>query len=262
MIDFCARTDIGLKRKKNDDCFLTIVDPSSGLDTSSMGSMFAVADGMGGHPAGDVASRIACEGIRDHYYDVSKLKGYLYGSSSLVSCKPLLNHLIRAFKEANSKVCFFECNNKQCEGLGTTLSVLVLRGDRAIIGHVGDSRIYRWRGGQLKLLTRDHTFVQDLLDYGDITEEEARVNPLRHVLMQSVGQGFEEVYSTCEKLEPGDMFLLCSDGLHDMITEDEIADVLRSNISVHSMCDILIERALSAGGKDNVTVIVVKYESG
>ena len=260
MIDFCARTDIGLKRKKNDDYFLTVVEPSQGLDTSNMGCMFAVADGMGGHPAGDIASRIACEEIRDHYYNVSKIKGYIYGISSHVICMPLLNHLARAFKEANGKVCCYECENRHCEGLGTTLSVLVLKGNRVLIGHVGDSRIYRWRAGRLELITKDHTFVQDLLDYGDITEEEARTNPLRHVLMQSVGQGFEEVYSRCDKLKPGDLFVLCSDGLNDMIPDEEIAEVLQSGASVSSMCDMLVERALNAGGKDNVTVIVVKYE--
>ncbi len=260
MIEFCAKTDIGLKRKKNDDFFLTVMDPSADFDTGLMGQLLAVADGMGGHPAGDVASQIACERFRECYYDISKIRRYLYAGSARVTCDPLIKHIIHAFTEAHKGICCYECDHDKCAGLGTTLSVLVFKGERAFIGHVGDSRIYRFRDGQLELLTKDHTFVQDLLDYGDITPEEARESPMRHVLMQSMGQGLEEVYARCERLMPGDIFLLCTDGLHDMISDDAIKDVLKSGASIEKACDMLVEEALDNGGRDNVTVIAARYE--
>ena len=259
MIKFCSKTDIGLKRKKNDDFFLVVNDSFSGCDVDRMGRLFAVADGMGGHPAGDMASRIACNTIKKYYYDVSGAEGFLYSGASVFSCKPIVNRLKQAFSAADKKICFFECENRQCEGLGTTLSVLVLKGGQAVIGHVGDSRIYRLRNHHLELLTRDHTFVQDLVDTGDLTPEEARKDPMRHILMQAMGQGFESVYTRCEALKAGDIFLLCTDGLHDMVPDEMIAGILEIDVPLHETCDILVERALEKGGRDNITVIVVKY---
>ena len=258
MIEFCAKTDIGLKRKKNDDFFLVVADSSSGSDTERMGRMFAVADGMGGHPAGDVASKIACNTVKDYYYDVSGTERFLYSGASVFSCRPILGRLKQAFHAADKRICLFECANEECEGLGTTLSVLVLKGRQAVIGHVGDSRIYRLRNHRLELLTRDDTFVQDLVDTGDLRPEEARKDPMRHVLMQAMGQGFESVYTRCEETAPGDVFLLCSDGVHDMVADEEIRQILEKEVPVEETCSLLVKRALEKGGKDNITLIVVR----
>ncbi len=260
MIKFCAKTDIGLKRKKNDDFFLCVNDPSQSVDIKHMGRMFAVADGMGGHPAGDMASRIACETLKKSYYDVSGPAGLLYAGASTLSCQPVLKRLRQAFEEADKKICIFECNNKRCEGLGTTLSALVIRGKQFVIAHVGDSRIYRLREHGLELLTRDHTFVQDLVDMGDLSLEEARKDPMRHILMQAVGQGFESVYTRCGSVRSGDIFLLCSDGLHDMVADDTIKEILEMDISLDDICSMLVKRAIEEGGRDNITVVVVSFQ--
>jgi len=258
MIRFCARTDIGLKRVKNDDCFLTVADPAPGLDIKRMGFMFAVADGMGGHPAGDVASRIACETVKNYYYDVFSASARLYAGTAAFPCTPLVNRIVLAFHQADKEIASYGYAHRDCAGLGTTLSILVLKRRWAIIGHVGDSRIYRMRAGQLDLLTRDHTFVQDLIDSGGMSLEEARKDPMRHMLTQAVGQGLERVFTRCERISAGDSFLLCSDGLHDMVANKEIAAVMEKDVSVEEICERLIQKALDNGGRDNVTVIVVR----
>ena len=259
MIKFCAKTDIGLKRKKNDDFFLCVNDPSRGIDVKRLGRMFAVADGMGGHPAGDMASKIACDTLKESYYDVSGLAGLVYSCISALSCRPVLKRLKQAFDEAHKKISIFECNNVDCEGLGTTLSVMVIKGRKFTIAHVGDSRIYRLRNHGLKLLTRDDTFVQDLVDSGDLSREDAKKDPMRHILMQAMGQGFDSVYTRCGTIQAGDVFLLCSDGLHDMVADEGIKEVLEMDVPLNDVCSMLVERALEGGGRDNVTVVVAGY---
>ena len=260
-INFCALTDTGLKRKKNDDCFLIVADGESGFPVSTMGAMFAVADGMGGHPAGDKAARMACDVFRDCYYGVHGLEKAVCLISRIVpflSCRLLLKRMATAMTNADRAIQDYECNHKKCEGLGTTLSVLVLTGGRALISHVGDSRIYRLRQGSLKLCTVDHTFVQDLVDMGEMTREEADESPMRHVLMEALGRGVDELYISCEKVHRGDIFLLCSDGLNDMINDKSILQALNADTDIHEKCARLVKNALEAGGKDNVTVIVVQ----
>jgi protein phosphatase len=261
-IKFCARTDTGLKRSKNEDCFLTLTGSSSDIPVNVLGSMFAVADGMGGHPAGDKAARMACDTFRDCYYGVKgieKAACFILARLCLgMFSRLLLRRMEDAIKMADKAIQEYECQHKKCEGLGTTLSVLVLAGRTALIAHVGDSRIYRLRKGKLDLLTVDHTFVQDLVDMGEMTRKEADESPMRHVLMEALGRGVDEIFTRCEKVLADDLFLVCSDGLHDMINEETIHHALTSGSNIDEKCGLLIEQALDAGGKDNVTVVVVQ----
>lgn len=260
---FCARTDKGLKRKKNEDAYLTVTGEDTGFPINVVGCVFAVADGMGGHPAGDIAADMACTEFRDIYYNIAGIEKVACSAVSALipslGCRMLLHRAKKAIGSADRKIRRYECDHTKCEGLGTTLSVLIIKDRWALIAHVGDSRIYRLRNGKLKLLTVDHTFVQDLVDMGEITRDEADESPMRHVLMQALGQGIEEVYTHCERVRPRDLFLACSDGLHDMISDNEIAGVLSAGISIKEKCGRLIEKALEAGGRDNITVIAAQY---
>ncbi len=257
-LEYCRKTDIGLKRKRNEDFSLIPDDYEETFDTRSLGIVFAVADGMGGHPAGDVASRIACTYFVRTYYGMPAHRRLLYRGITLFDRRALVTRIALSIRETDREICRYACKHDSCEGLGTTLSILVLKGRHAIIGHVGDSRIYRIRKGVLELLTEDHTFVQDLIDMGEITREEAKENPMRHVLMQALGLGIDEVYTRCEGLEPGDIFLLCSDGLHDMVCEEDIAAILKKGLPTAETCEVLVQKALHEGGRDNVTTVVVK----
>ncbi len=258
-IEYCHKTDIGLKRTRNEDYSITLEDYDGGFESRHMGMVFAVADGMGGHPAGNHASRIACKAFLKHYFQTDPVTRVFIRGISYTSCRPLTRRVVKAIKEADRQVCHYGCKHEMCEGLGTTFSVLVLVGSWAVIGHVGDSRIYRLRDGNVELLTHDHTFVQDLIDMGEITPKEAKKNPMRHVLMEALGLGPDEIFTRCERLLPGDLFLLCTDGLHDMISDKEITNIIKSDITIDLMCERFIQKALENGGKDNVTTVVVKY---
>ena len=258
-IEYCHKTDVGLKRTRNEDFSLTPEDYEGAFESRHMGMVFAVADGMGGHPAGNLASRIACKTFLKHYFQTGHVTGALIRGISLASCKPIKKRVVKAIKEADRQVCHYGCKHEMCKGLGTTLSVLVIIGSWAVIGHVGDSRIYRLRDGTVELLTHDHTFVQDLIDMGEITPKEAKENPMRHVLMEALGLGTDEIFTRCERILPGDLFLLCTDGLHDMVSDQEITDVIKNDMMIDKMCEGLVQKALENGGKDNVTTVVVKY---
>jgi protein phosphatase len=142
--------------------------------------------------------------------------------------------------------------------MGTTLSVMVLIKNRALIAHVGDSRIYRLRRDLLEQLTEDHTFAQVFLQKGYITPETASKHSIRHVMTQAVGHGIEDMFLKMQMVEKGDIFLLCSDGLHDMLSDLEIKNVLSKSYALKDKCNRLIAKALEMGGKDNVTVIVIQ----
>lgn len=271
--EYCACTHVGLKRKKNDDFYLALTSDgaavpgkvtsrSGNIPVNVLGAMFAVADGMGGHPAGDVAARIACNTFRDTYYDLSGYRKLLYSIVGKVfpplACRFMMTRMERAMEMAHQEICRHECNHEKCQGLGTTLSVLVTLGRLAMIAHVGDSRIYRLRDEQLELLTLDHTFVQDLVDMGEMTRKQADESPMRHVLMQALGQGFDEVFSWCGMIKKGDQFLICSDGLNDMVSDQKISEVMRHAESQEHRCRELVKLALEAGGKDNITLMIVE----
>ncbi len=247
---YCARTDIGLRRRRNEDYYL-VRDFHPVL-----GALFAVADGMGGHPAGDLASKLVCKALEEAYYASLNLKEKLFYR---VFPSSLLNRLEHAVEEAQNKLIAYEKAHPECEGFGTTISALVLKGKRGFIAHVGDSRIYLLRQGELKLLTRDDTLVQDMVEEGEMTIEEARTSRYRHILTQALGDGYEKTACFEIEVHPGDTFLLSTDGLHDLVPHATIRKLLLEQ-PLPEICDLLIEKALARGGRDNVTVIVVKTE--
>ena len=220
------------------------------IEIDRRGAVFAVADGMGGHPGGDVASRMAVQELAEVYR--------LEGDDIRRDRQVLLEYLEKTIHTIHEHIEAYGHRHPEVEGLGTTLSVLVLAGGRALMAHVGDSRIYRLRDGRLEQMTSDHTLVGHFVEAGVMTIEEAREHPLRHVMMQAVGHGIEQVFTRVEELRPGDAFLLCSDGLHDMVPVEEIREILISGSEHRRICRHLVEKALQHGGRDNVTVVAIR----
>jgi serine/threonine protein phosphatase PrpC len=248
----CAKTDIGFKREKNEDSLLIIDDQSELTDIKHYGRMYALADGMGGHTGGEIASKMACQGMTENYSGTTSNQ---HGTDYF---RARLHHLKSTLYEVHNKIIEYGQNNRDYDDMGTTLSVMILFENRALIAHVGDSRIYRLRKNVLELLTEDHTFAQIFLQKGYITSKVASEHPIRHVLTQALGKGIEDIFLKMEIVKRGDTFLVCSDGLHDMLSDVEIEKILSKNYALNDKCDRLVASALDMGGKDNVTVIVIQ----
>jgi serine/threonine protein phosphatase PrpC len=233
----CAKTDIGLTRNNNEDSFF--VDRKQGL--------FIVADGMGGHAAGEIASQIAVVSVRHSLQTTDK--------------KLPLEQLKQALKEANQAVAKAANDNTAYKGMGTTLTVLFLDQQQAYFAHVGDSRIYRLGDKQLEQLSDDHSLSAEQLRRGLISVEEERKSNFGNILLQAIG--VSEELDICLRHFPltvGERFLLCSDGLSNMLTDAEIEQILRQTGNLGRLCEQLIDRAIAAGGKDNITAIVVQID--
>jgi serine/threonine protein phosphatase PrpC len=251
-IQVCVQTDIGFKRKKNEDSYLVVDHGTKDVDIRHHGMMYALADGMGGHTGGDIASKMACKGMIDYYSETS---GDQNGSDGF---RAKIRHLKSTLSGVHNKLVEYGRLNREYEDMGTTLSVLILLKNKALIAHVGDSRIYRLRRGCLEQLTEDHTFAQLFFRKGFMTHKAASKHPIRHVMTQAVGQGIEDIFHKIEEVEQSDLFLLCSDGLYDMLSDIEIKDILLDNTALNEKCSRLVAGALDMGGKDNVTVIVIQ----
>ncbi len=236
-LQVCAKTDIGLRRKNNEDLFF--VDKELGL--------FIVADGMGGHAAGEVASRIAVETVCQSLQ-----------AADLINPQKQLS---RAIEKANQAVEQAANGNKAWQGMGTTLTIFLLQPQQGYLAHVGDSRIYRFRGSQLEQLSDDHSLIGEQLRRGILTPEQAKTSTLGNILLQAIGM--TPRLDVCQKsisLAAGDRFLLCSDGLTDMVSDIEIEEILKQLDPLSPPCEALIEKAIAAGGKDNITAIVLQID--
>jgi protein phosphatase len=235
---FSAISHRGKKRQHNEDFYYADFP------------IFVVADGLGGHRAGEIASKIAVDKF------VQQVKEGFVALKNLEEVAILLEKSIVAagrtvFEESRTKI--------ELEGMGTTISAAVIFNDHLVTAHVGDSRIYLLREGELKRLTTDHTYVQYLLDKGEISKEEAENHPLKNALLQALG-GEEKlkVEKGIVSLKPQDKILLCTDGLYNMVAEDNIANTLKSELSPDKKAKILLEAALKAGGLDNITLIIIE----
>jgi serine/threonine protein phosphatase PrpC len=231
--DQYAGTDTGRQRRANEDSLL------------ARSPLFVVADGMGGAQAGEVASRIAVESFRHGLDDASQPEAAL---ATLALA-------------ANSRIHELSHSNAEQAGMGTTLTAVYV-GDREVaIAHVGDSRAYCLREGELLRLTDDHSLVDELLRQGRLTPEEAVEHPQRSVITRALGpEGTVEVDTRSFRARPGDVYLLCSDGLTTMLSEEEIADALRSHPRLRDAGEALIAAANEAGGRDNITVVLLRLE--
>jgi PPM family protein phosphatase len=257
-----ALSDVGRVRSSNEDSFFiadltakTRVEKNGKLRFSSgaRGSLFAVADGMGGAAAGEMASRI---GLRTLYRELQDLSGDLRnGDGNLMQ-----EVLIDSVGSANSRVFETAQRNPEYAGMGTTLTVVLELAGIAVVGQVGDSRAYLLREDGIRQLTRDQSLVAHRVSIGEITEEEARRHPERNILLQALGvRPTVEVALRSFSLRPGDVILLCSDGLHAQMTASEIYSVVTESVSPEAACADLIELANKRGGPDNITAVLVQF---
>jgi len=254
-VRYCKKSDIGLKRHSNEDS-LFIVDPSCNrYNLEKFGIAFVIADGIGGHAAGDIASRMACEEVIDFYY-----RDDILLQTQSATDEEKVWKLEQAIRSAHNKIILLTTERGELRGMGTTLSALVLTEDKAIIAHVGDSRIYRCRNNTSVRMTVDHTRSQDLIDGGQILPEDAHNSCGSHILTQAVGgyDDLEVVLTGMDDVQEGDIFLLCTDGLHDLVADSEIQGILIKNALPQTACDALVQAAIRNGGDDNISVIVIR----
>jgi len=230
------RTHVGKVRPINEDAALVMPVPG----------VYAVADGMGGHNAGEVASGLAVACIHKRLHER----------------KPHVALLQNAVQETNIVLLQRAKEDPACLGMGTTLTLLCDQGSSALIAHVGDSRCYRYRGGALEQYTEDHSVVGEMMRLGVLTPEEARVHPYRNVITRVLGTaGHVEVDIVEADVRPGDRFLLCTDGLCEQISDGEIAELLRAGC-IEAAADALLAAALDAGGTDNITLLLLEQVEG
>ena len=230
-----GKTDKGLVRKENEDAFC--IEKDFGL--------LAIADGMGGHASGEVASKMAIEILRDSL----KKEG-----------EPVPDRLNSGVKLANKMIYEASRSQSQLNGMGTTLTAVQFDGNRLSITHVGDSRAYLIRGGVIEQLTDDHTIVSEQVARGMITREEAARSDMRNILSKALGIG-PEMDVDIEELtvSEGDQLVLCSDGLSELISDDEILSEVQSSNRPDLACNELVDLANQRGGEDNITVIVAHF---
>ncbi|MBW4504469.1 MAG: serine/threonine-protein phosphatase [Scytonema hyalinum WJT4-NPBG1] len=236
-LNFTGVSDPGLIRSNNQDAYY--IDPE--------GRFFIVADGMGGHAGGEQASRIA----------TGQIEAYLSGNWN--SSKPSGQLLQEALLQANEAILLDQQNHPERSDMGTTIVVVIFRSkEPPLCAHVGDSRLYRFRNYQLEQLTEDDTWVARALKMGEITPEEARIHPFRHVLSRCLGrEDLRQIEVQQLDVKPGDRLLLCSDGLTEELADPKIADYFKEISLVEKAALSLVEAAKEHGGHDNITVVIV-----
>ena len=238
-MQYFGLTDRGKVRKKNEDCFF--VDEGN--------SVFFVADGMGGHNGGQIASQMASEiteeYVKEHFSDDETVTEIMES----------------AIQMANAEIYRKSRKVRSCSGMGTTVEACVLQDGKIFSFHVGDSRLYRVRADELTQLTTDHSYVEMLIENGDITREEARVHPNRNVITRAVGTDPVVSIDCAEfSVEEHDIYLLCTDGLTEMMDDGEILSIITSDLPFRDRAERLVETANERGGTDNITVLMIQVE--
>lgn len=235
----CSLTDIGMRREMNQDYFYSSEEPVGGLP-----NLFIVADGMGGHNAGEFASRYVVETMVNTAKNTEKTD--------------IIGILTECVSNANASLRAYADNHEQMRGMGTTLVAAVLEERRLVTINVGDSRLYVIGEG-IRQITQDHSLVQEMVRMGEMDEESARTHPDRNIITRAIGANRKvqaDVFETV--LVPGDRILLCSDGLTNMVEDEEILQIMNGPEDLTSKTEYLVELANQNGGKDNITVITVE----
>jgi PPM family protein phosphatase len=275
-VELHAHTDVGRVRQGNEDNFLVvdltterswtgsdkISDPPDGLlrfDLGEKGAVFAVSDGMGGALAGDVASRMAVETVRDMLVDEDTMREETQTGAPEM---PLVEAVRNATGYANYAIHRKSVEDPKCSGMGATLTAAAVSGDVVELLQVGDSRAYLIRGDEIKLATKDQSLVQQLVDVGQISEEDAETHMFRNVILQALGAQSElsPVVSRA-KLQRGDVLLLCSDGLSGKLRAEDMREIVAgAGGDLSAACRQLVEEANARGGEDNITVLLARFD--
>lgn len=249
-LTWAVSSDPGLRRTSNEDSYST--RPDIGL--------FVVADGMGGHVAGEVASRLAVESIEAFIEETAgadKNRTWPFPFEPALSLEA--NRLKAAFRLANRRIASRIADAQELRGMATTASAILLGATHACVGHVGDSRVYVLREGSLQQITHDHSWVEEQVRAGTLTPSAARQHPWRNVVTRALSGGDDpEVDVTEVTPEPGERYLLCSDGLFAVATDDDIQAILARDEPLDAICQHLVDVANERGGPDNITTLVLE----
>ena len=255
-LSHAARTDVGMKRDNNEDNFLSFPEQN----------LFAVFDGMGGHAAGEVASGIAVHELREFYELCAKDPEQTWPFKESRDLSLEENRLVTGIKLVNQRIIAASRNDASKKNMGTTCvsAHFVEKSGKplAIVAHTGDSRVYRVRGGKLERITIDHSLVEEYLRMGRITPEEAKNFAHKNIILRALGQqDIVDVEVHPHELKPGDVILLCSDGLSGMVEDDALESIINKCLpSLDVAAKKLIDTANANGGADNVTAVLVRYD--
>ena len=246
--EFIGGSDVGRERAHNEDAIL--VDAERKL--------VVLADGMGGYQAGEVASQLAVDVVREDSSDATLTESDLGRIDPETGISVAMRQLRGAIEKANNRICSVARGREELNGMGTTIVAARFYDGRVGIAHVGDSRCYRWRENVLEQLTRDHSYVQDQLEKGLISEEEAKNSQQKNLITRALGiDAIAEADVKEYRTRPGDVYLLCSDGLSDLVDDQTIEAKLCADPSPPERVKVLIDAANANGGRDNISVIVV-----
>jgi protein phosphatase len=245
-MEYSAFSHKGLQRKSNEDYYYV-------SDESQNTFFMIVADGMGGHNAGELASKLAVEHVASYFTEKAR---------ELIPTDELVSTLITSIEEVNTQVYQLSQSNSQFSGMGTTLTIAVFHEKCFYVAHVGDSRCYLVRKDTVRQITRDHSLVQELLDNGSITEEQMGIHPKRNIITRALGTD-DRLKIDCfeESLKEEDIVLLCSDGLTNYVNLEEYFKELPRNIAMDELVQVLGNKALDAGGADDITITAARYTS-
>ena len=250
-LEFAGQTDVGLKRGHNEDTFS--VEPDQNL--------YMVADGMGGHSSGEVASRMACEAIIAFFRETAQDEDMTWPYKMEKGLGYEANRLGVGVKLANLRIHECAQSNPAQRGMGTTIVAARLTDEGLVVGHVGDSRLYRMRGGVLSQLTEDHSLLNDYIKMKRLSEEEIANFPHKNVIVRALGmKEHVKVDTMLDKPQPGDIYVLCSDGLSGMVPDEAMESLLieKADAGLQTICEALIDAANAAGGTDNITAVLVR----
>jgi protein phosphatase len=253
-IRYAAKTDVGMKRTHNEDYFSLLEEDQ----------LFLVADGMGGHASGEVASKMATESIQEFFARTKDDDDVTWPYKMDRHLSYVENRLVVGVKLANQRIFEAALKDLRLKGMGTTLVGGQIVGDKLYIAHVGDSRCYRLRGGQIQQMTRDHSLLEDYKDAKPgMSDEEQRKFPHKNVITRALGmRDTVQVDVHAQDIQDGDVYVFCSDGLSGMIEDETIARVLKTTPDLEQAVSQLVEAANQAGGTDNVTVLALQCMNG
>lgn len=243
-ISFGAKTDVGRVRENNEDKYEFYLSEAE-EDLAARGHIFVVCDGMGGHEAGQIASEQSCKRFIQTYLQHPSVDASVAARDAVLAANRAVQDVARA--------------NPKWSGMGCTLTAMMVIQDKVVFGHVGDSRAYRLRAGELVQLTNDHTYIEEAVKSGLLTREQAENHPYKHMVTRAIGiDGMLDVDVIADELQSGDVYLLCSDGLTNHVGDEEIAKLLSEAPS--KACWDLVQAAMDDGGSDNTTVVIVRID--
>ncbi len=251
-LNSAGRTHVGMKRTHNEDSLRLFREEN----------LFIVADGMGGHASGEVASQMSVETLSEFFRSTAEDDEITWPYKLEKGRKYEENRVVTGIKLSNRRIFESAQRDTKLKGMGTTLVVTFFVNDTAYIGHVGDSRVYRYRNGALFQITEDHSLLNDYIKMRQLTPEEIEAFPHKNVIVRALGmKETVQVDIASEQPEKGDVYLLCSDGLNGMVTDEDLASILADEGNdLDKCCEVMIDAANQNGGTDNITIILVRFE--